>query len=92
MLIDPHLLVSQEDIIQEDQNDIVDDTVPQDQPRITERPTTVFVEQKGKYCTLENFGGEIIGKLMDYLPKISSSIFTDIPKMYLAYALTLACQ
>ena len=45
--IDPHLLVSQEDIIQEDHADNVDDTVPQDQPRIIERPTTVFVEQKG---------------------------------------------
>ena len=47
-VIDPHLLVSQEDIIQQDHHDdTVDDTVPQDQPRITERPTTVFVEQKG---------------------------------------------
>ena len=59
MLIDPHLLVSQEDIIQEDHNDIVDDTIPQDQPRITERPTTVFVEQKGQYiawfCVAEYF-------------------------------------
>ena len=47
-VIDPHLLVSQEDIIQEDHHkDAVDDTVPQDQPMIIERPTTVFVEQKG---------------------------------------------
>lgn len=49
-VIDPHLLVSQEDIVQEDHHkDTVDDTVPQDQPMIIERPTTVFVEQKGTY-------------------------------------------
>ena len=46
--IDPHLLVAQEDIIQEDHvADVVNDSVPQDQPRIIERPNTVFVEQKG---------------------------------------------
>ena len=46
--IDPHLLVAQEDIIQENHvADVVDDDMPQDQPRVIERPTTVFVEQKG---------------------------------------------
>lgn len=52
-MIDPHLLISQEDIVQEDHDEIVDDdTVPKDQPRIIERPTTVFVEQKGTYITV----------------------------------------
>lgn len=52
-VIDPHLLISQEDIVQEDHDEIVDDdTVPKDQPRIIERPTTVFVEQKGTYITV----------------------------------------
>ena len=48
-VIDPHLLVSQEDILQEVHNDIVDDAVPQDQPKIIDRPSTIFVEQKGIY-------------------------------------------
>ena len=52
-MIDPHLLVSQEDILQEVHNDIVDDTVPQDQPKIIDRPSTIFVEQKGIYYTLK---------------------------------------
>jgi len=51
-MIDPHLLVAQEDIVQENHDD-VSDTVPQDQPRIIERPTTVFVEQKGIYCIID---------------------------------------
>ena len=48
-MTDPHLLVSQDDIMQEGHDDIVDDTIPKDQPRIIERPTTIFVEQKGTY-------------------------------------------
>ena len=43
-----------------------------------------------KYHTQEIFGGEKNWRIMSYLPKFSSPIFTDTLKMYLAYALTVA--
>ena len=41
-------------------------------------------------CTWEIFGEGKNWWIMSYLPKFSSSIFTDTLKMYLAYALTVA--
>ena len=40
------------------------------------------------YSTLH--GKYLVGQIMSYSPKLSSPIFTDTPKMYLAYALTVA--
>jgi len=42
-------LVSEEDIVEGNNDDLVTDTLPQDQLRVVERPSTVFVEQKGMY-------------------------------------------
>jgi len=44
---DPHLLVSEEDIVEGNIDDLVNETLPHDQLKKVERPPTVFVEQKG---------------------------------------------
>ena len=42
------------------------------------------------YCTWEIFKNWRIWQIVSYSPKFSSPIFTDTPKMYLAYTLTVA--
>ncbi|XP_065917748.1 transmembrane protein 237-like [Dysidea avara] len=62
---DPHLLVSEEDIVEGNIDELVTDTLPQDQPRVIERPSTVFVEQKGKRGFIEHKREELNAPVMN---------------------------